>query len=81
MASIADDIVLAVYMPPHAPAPGQALRTMSKRCSSEMRLAAMAPVHSHAPKPKLKTSQRLCPWHGGSRCSQLHPRKMSGFRR
>ena len=29
-ASIADAIVFAVYMPPHAPAPGQAWRTMSR---------------------------------------------------
>ena len=29
IASIAEAIVLAVYMPPQAPAPGQAWRTMS----------------------------------------------------
>ena len=33
-ASIADAIVLAVYMPPHAPAPGHELRTVSKRAAS-----------------------------------------------
>ena len=36
-ASIAEAIVLAVYMPPQAPAPGQAWRTMSLRSSSAMR--------------------------------------------
>ncbi len=34
IASIAEAIVLAVYIPPQAPAPGQALRTMLWRCSS-----------------------------------------------
>ena len=36
IASIAEAIVLAVYIPPHAPAPGQALRTISKRSASSM---------------------------------------------
>jgi hypothetical protein len=35
-ASMADDIVFAVYMPPHAPGPGQDCRTMPSRSSSEM---------------------------------------------
>ena len=43
MASMADAMVLAVYMPPQAPAPGQALRTMSWRSSSEMELAMYSP--------------------------------------
>eukprot|EP01018_Ginkgo_biloba_P020416 Gb_10527 [translate_table: standard] len=34
MVSIALAIVLAVYMPPQAPAPGQELRTTFIRCSS-----------------------------------------------
>ena len=42
-ASIADAIVLAVYMPPQAPAPGQAWRTMSKRVASSMRSAMNSP--------------------------------------
>ena len=37
IASAAEAIVLAVYIPPHAPAPGQALRTMSNRSSSVAR--------------------------------------------
>mmetsp|Transcript_81464 Transcript_81464/g.213877 ORF Transcript_81464/g.213877 Transcript_81464/m.213877 type:complete len:291 (+) Transcript_81464:459-1331(+) len=36
MASIAQAIVFAVYMPPHAPAPGMALRTTSARAASSM---------------------------------------------
>ena len=32
--SMALDIVFAVYIPPHAPGPGQELRTMSARSSS-----------------------------------------------
>jgi hypothetical protein len=36
-------MVLAVYIPPQAPAPGQALRTTSKRAASSMRPAAKAP--------------------------------------
>ena len=36
IASIAVAMVFAVYMPPQAPAPGQALRTISARSSSPM---------------------------------------------
>ena len=42
-ASAAHAMVLAVYMPPHAPAPGHALRTMSARWRSSIRFAAQAP--------------------------------------
>ncbi len=42
-ASMAEAIVLAVYMPPQAPAPGQLLRTMSARCSSLMDSARNCP--------------------------------------
>ncbi len=42
-ASIATAIVFAVYMPPHAPAPGQAWRTMSSRCSSVIVPARYSP--------------------------------------
>jgi hypothetical protein len=31
---MAEAMVLAVYIPPHAPAPGQALRTVSMRVAS-----------------------------------------------
>ena len=41
-ASMAEAIVLAVYMPPHAPAPGHAFRTMSKRWSSVSRPRGVA---------------------------------------
>ena len=43
IASIADAIVLAVYMPPHAPAPGQACATTSARSSSLNRPAKNSP--------------------------------------
>ncbi len=43
-ASIALAMVLAVYMPPHAPAPGHAFLTTSKRSASDMSSAAYAPV-------------------------------------
>ena len=42
-ASIATAIVFAVYMPPQAPAPGHAWRTMSTRCSSVMTPARYSP--------------------------------------
>jgi hypothetical protein len=42
-ASIAQAIVLAVYMPPHAPAPGQELRTMSCLAASSMTPLENAP--------------------------------------
>ncbi len=42
-ASIADAIVLAVNMPPHAPAPGHAWRTVSRRSSSSIRCAMNSP--------------------------------------
>ena len=42
-ASAAHAMVLAVYMPPHAPAPGHALRTMSARWRSSIKFAAQAP--------------------------------------
>lgn len=37
MASMAVAMVFAVYMPPQAPSPGQALATMSARSASVMR--------------------------------------------
>jgi hypothetical protein len=39
-ASMADAMVLAVYMPPQAPGPGQELRTRSKRSASVISSAA-----------------------------------------
>jgi len=44
MASIAVDIVLAVYMPPQAPAPGQAFSTISSITSDGVRPFSPAPV-------------------------------------
>ena len=43
-ASIAHAMVLAVYMPPQAPAPGHEWRTMSERLASSMRPAEKAPA-------------------------------------
>ena len=43
IASIAEAIVLAVYMPPQAPAPGQAWRTTSRRSASVILPAMSAP--------------------------------------
>ena len=40
---MAEAMVLAVYIPPQAPAPGQARRTMSKRASSSKRPAIISP--------------------------------------
>lgn len=45
-ASIADAIVFAVYIPPHAPGPGQACRTTSNRSSSVISSAAYAPEYA-----------------------------------
>ena len=42
-ASIALAIVFAVYMPPHAPGPGHALRTTLSRSSSEALPATYSP--------------------------------------
>mmetsp|Transcript_22983 Transcript_22983/g.45235 ORF Transcript_22983/g.45235 Transcript_22983/m.45235 type:complete len:249 (-) Transcript_22983:422-1168(-) len=42
-ASMADAIVLAVYMPPHAPGPGHALHTMSRRSASSIVPAMYCP--------------------------------------
>ena len=42
-ASAAVAMVLAVYMPPQAPGPGQALRTISARSASSMRLYWYSP--------------------------------------
>jgi len=41
--SMAVAMVLAVYMPPQAPGPGQALRMISNRCSSLMSLVIYCP--------------------------------------
>jgi hypothetical protein len=47
-ASIADAMVLAVYMPPHAPGPGQAFATTPLKSSSEISLACFLPSASKA---------------------------------
>src|SRR5665647_2765983 len=46
-ASNADDMVLAVYMPPHEPGPGMARRSISSRSSSLRRPAAFSPTASN----------------------------------
>ena len=46
-ASIAEAMVLAVYMPPHDPAPGQACCSRSASSASEMRPAACWPTASN----------------------------------
>jgi hypothetical protein len=46
IASIAADIVLAVYMPPHDPAPGQARRSISSSSPASIRPAPQAPTAS-----------------------------------
>jgi len=43
MASIADAMVLAVYIPPQAPGPGQLLLTMALRVSSSISPAMNSP--------------------------------------
>jgi hypothetical protein len=48
MASKALDMVLAVYMPPQDPAPGQAWRSTASSSSSEMRPALYSPTASKA---------------------------------
>ncbi len=47
IASAIDDIVLAVNMPPQAPSPGQARRSISPSSSSEIVPAAHAPTASN----------------------------------
>ena len=47
-ASIADAIVLAVYIPPHAPAPGQEFLTTPLKSSSEIELLNFCPSASKA---------------------------------
>ncbi len=46
-ASKADDMVLAVYMPPHAPAPGHAWCSMPSKSSSLILPAFLAPTASN----------------------------------
>ena len=46
-ASNAELIVLAVNMPPHAPSPGQALRSMARSSSGSIEPAATAPTASN----------------------------------
>ena len=43
MASMAEDIVFAVNMPPHEPAPGQAWRSTSSSSAALMRFAEYCP--------------------------------------
>ena len=46
-ASNDDDIVFAVYMPPHAPTVGQALRSMPSKSSFDILPAVNAPTASN----------------------------------
>ena len=46
-ASNEDDMVFAVYMPPHAPCDGQAFFSMPMKSSSEMVPAAWRPTASN----------------------------------
>ena len=48
MASTAEDMVLAVYMPPHAPAPGQAAHSIPCRSSSVISPVLNLPTASNA---------------------------------
>ena len=48
MASAAEAIVLAVYMPPHAPSPGQTARSMASTSASVIVPARQAPTASKA---------------------------------
>src|SRR5262245_12625726 len=57
-ASKEDDIVLAVYMPPHAPTDGQAFFSMPMKSSSFILPAVYAPTAS-----KADTMVRSCPFH------------------
>ena len=55
-ASTDDDIVFAVYMPPHAPTPGSALRSMHSKSSFDIFPALKEPTDS-----KTETICRSCP--------------------
>ena len=46
-ASTEDDMVLAVYMPPHAPTPGSAFRSMHSKSSFDILPAVYAPTDSN----------------------------------
>ena len=45
-ASIEDDIVFAVYIPPHAPTPGRAFLSMHSKSSCDILPAVNAPTDS-----------------------------------
>ena len=55
-ASMAEDMVLAVNMPPHDPAPGQARRSISRRS-----LSAILPAFNCPTASKTLTIVRSCP--------------------
>ena len=48
MASMAEDMVLAVYMPPQEPTPGQEWRSTSSSSASSIRPALYSPTASNA---------------------------------
>jgi hypothetical protein len=60
-ASIAAAIVFAVNIPPHAPAPGHACRTMSRRASSSIRFAMNSPYEVSAETMSSGRPSRLRP--------------------
>ena len=58
IASAADAMVFAVYIPPHAPSPGQIARSMRSTSSSLIRPRAQAPTASKA---SMIVTSRLLP--------------------
>ena len=61
IASIAEDMVLAVNMPPHEPLPGQAWRSTSSSSRSSIRPALNCPTASKA---LTTVRSRPCRWPG-----------------
>ena len=57
IASPTDAMVLAVNMPAHEPAPGQAARSMARSSSEEIRPSDSAPMPS-----KTSTIEMSLPW-------------------
>ena len=55
-ASTEEDMVLAVYMPPHAPTPGSALRSMQSKSSFDILPELNEPTASNT-----ETICRSCP--------------------
>ena len=69
MAAIAVAMVLAVYMPPQAPSPGQAVATMSARSASVMRPDRNSPyawnadtMSTRAPEARVQPARMVPPY-------------------